>query len=62
MEGRPRDYAISWVKRYGQGRVFYCGLGHMPSTCANPLFLRHVLAGIQFVIGDLPGDTTPSEK
>ena len=62
MKGRPRDYAISWVKRHGRGRAFYCSLGHSPRTYTNPLFLRHVLAGIQFVIGDLPGDATPSEK
>jgi type 1 glutamine amidotransferase len=62
MKGRPRDYAISWVKPYGKGRVFYCCLGHSTNTYLNPLYLRHVLAGIQFVIGDLPGDATPSEK
>ena len=62
MKGRPRDYAITWVKPHGKGRVFYCCLGHRPSTYANPLFLRHVLAGIQFAIGDLPADATPSEK
>jgi len=26
------DYAISWVRSYGEGRVFYCSLGHEPST------------------------------
>ena len=62
MKGRPRDYAISWVKPYGKGRVFYCCLGHSPNTYLNPLYLRHVLAGVQFVIGDLPADATPSEK
>ena len=62
MKGRPHDYAISWVKPYGKGRAFYCCLGHSPNTYLNPLYLRHVLAGIQFVIGDLPGDATPSEK
>jgi type 1 glutamine amidotransferase len=62
MKGRERDYAISWVKAHGKGRVFYCCLGHMPNVYTNPLFLRHVLAGIQFAIGDLPGGTAPSEK
>ena len=28
----------------------------------SPLFHRYLLAGIQFALGDLPGDTTPSEK
>jgi len=51
---RPdKDYAVSWVRTYGSGRVFYTTLGHDPQTYWNPLFLRHVLAGIQFATGDL---------
>lgn len=62
MEGREDDYPISWIRKYGRGRSFYCGLGHSPNTYLDPLFLRHLLAGIQFVIGDLPGETAPSVK
>ena len=52
---RPdKDYAISWVRKYGDGRVFYTTLGHDPQTYWNPLFLQHVLAAIQFATGDLP--------
>jgi hypothetical protein len=52
---RPdKDYAVSWVSRYGQGRVFYTSLGHAAETYWNPLFLGHLLAGIQFASGDLP--------
>ncbi|MHC4178031.1 MAG: ThuA domain-containing protein [Planctomycetota bacterium] len=60
-EKRPdKDYAVSWVRQYGNGRVFYTTLGHAAETYWNPLFLEHVLAGIQFAIGDLPGEMTPS--
>lgn len=34
-------------------RAFYTTLGHDPQTYLNPLFLRHVLAGVQFATGDL---------
>ena len=54
-----KDYAVTWVRSYGKGRVFYCSLGHAPATYWNPLFLRHILAGIQFAIGDLLGETAP---
>ena len=60
--GRKNDYPISWVKSYGQGRVFYCSLGVQKSPYSSPLFLQYLLAGIQFALGDLPGDTTPSTK
>ena len=57
---RPdKDYAVSWVRAYGKGRVFYTTLGHEPATYWNPIFLRHLLAGVQFAIGDLEGETTP---
>jgi type 1 glutamine amidotransferase len=56
-----KDYAVSWVRRYGKGRVFYCSLGHCAETYWNATFLRHVLAGMQFVLGDLDGAVGPSE-
>jgi type 1 glutamine amidotransferase len=59
---RPdQDYAVSWVRSYGEGRVFYTTLGHAVETYWNPQFLQHVLAGVQFAIGDLPGETDPSK-
>jgi type 1 glutamine amidotransferase/HEAT repeat protein len=54
------DFAISWVKSYGQGRVFYCAIGHDHPLFWNPQILQHYLDGIQFALGDLKGDTTPS--
>ncbi|MBA7609743.1 hypothetical protein ES703_16937 [subsurface metagenome] len=55
-----KDVAISWVRSYGQGRVFYCSLGHNHHLFWNPAVLRHYLDGIQFALGDLAADATPS--
>ena len=55
-----QDYAVSWIKRYGDGRVFYCSLGHGDTTYYNPTVMTHFLAGIQFALGDLDADATPS--
>lgn len=54
------DFPISYVKSYGKGRVFYCALGHQHDIFWNPVILQHLLDGIQFVLGDLEGDVTPS--
>lgn len=54
------DLAVSWVRRYGDGRVFYSAFGHNPHLFWNPAILKHYLAGIQFALGDLKVDTTPS--
>jgi type 1 glutamine amidotransferase len=53
-------YPISWVSTYGQGHTFYCSLGHRDEIYYNPAVLRHYLAGIQYALGDLAADATPS--
>jgi type 1 glutamine amidotransferase len=54
------DFAVSWVRNYGQGRLFYCSLGHRHEIFWTPALLQHYLAGIQFALGDLPADALPS--
>jgi len=56
------DFAVAWVKTYGDGRVFYCSLGHNEHIFWDSEVLRHYLRGIQFAFGDLEADTTPSAK
>ncbi len=53
------DYAISWVRTEGKGRVFYTSLGHREELYWNPAMLRHYLDGLRFALGDLPADATP---
>jgi type 1 glutamine amidotransferase/HEAT repeat protein len=60
LKRADNDYAISWVKKYGEGRVFYCSLGHNEHVFWNPKVMRYYLDGIQFAMGDLEADTTPS--
>lgn len=55
-----KDLAISWVRSYGSGRVFYSSLGHNKEIFWNVPVLKHFLAGIQFALGDLEACTTPS--
>jgi type 1 glutamine amidotransferase len=62
-ENNPRtdgDYALSWVRREGKGRVFYEALGHNEKVYAHTLLLEHVLAGMQYVLGDLDAVDAPS--
>jgi type 1 glutamine amidotransferase len=60
---RPNgDNPISWIKHYGDGRVFYCSLGHNKEIYWNTAVLQHYLAGIQWALGDLKADATPSAK
>jgi hypothetical protein len=57
-----RDFPMSWIKTYRQGRVFYSVFGHNADINWNPTILQHHLAGIQYALGDLEADATPSAK
>ncbi len=60
---RPdNDYAVAWIRSYGKGRIFYNSMGHMAETMMSKPIMGHVFAGIQFIVGDLDADTTPSAK
>src|ERR1700733_3548529 len=54
------DYGSVWIKSYGQGRVFNCAMGHTPTLFETPALAEMMLGAIQFVLGDLRADTTPS--
>lgn len=56
-----RDFGISWVRPWGKGRVFYSSFGHNESVFWNPAVMEHFLAGIQYAMGDLEAEDTPSE-
>jgi type 1 glutamine amidotransferase len=55
-------YPISWVSTYGRGRTFYCSLGHQEEIYCDPAILKHYLAGIQYALGDLDVDASPTVK
>jgi type 1 glutamine amidotransferase len=53
------DTGITWVKDWGEGRLFYCSLGHNDAIFMNPVILEHYLRGIQFAMGDFHVPTKP---
>jgi type 1 glutamine amidotransferase len=64
-ESFPRadhDYALSWIRREGKGRVFYEAHGHNEKVYAITPWLERVMRGIQYVLGDLPAEDSPSAK
>jgi type 1 glutamine amidotransferase len=64
-EKNPRadlDYALSYIRREGKGRVFYEGHGHSARVYAMTPMLEHIRAGIQYALGDLKADDAPSTK
>jgi len=60
--GKDALYPISWIDTYGEGRIYYSSLGHRNEIFWNPTVLKHYLRGIQYALGDLDADATPSKN
>lgn len=55
------DYAVSWVKEEGKGRVFYTSLGHRKEVWQDPRFQKHLFGGLDWAVGKATGDATPKK-
>ena len=56
----PREVPVSWLRKAGDGRVFYTNFGHRDDTFTKPAIMKHMLDGIQYALGDLEADATPT--
>ena len=46
------DYPQSWWRYWGEGRVFYTSLGHLPETWTNDsVFRAHLTGGTRWALG-----------
>lgn len=57
-----KDFAVSWVHPYGQGRVFYTSFAHDKRAFLDKARLTHILDGLQYTLGDLKVDDKPVAK
>ena len=65
VKGKKRadnDYAVSWIRPYGEGRVFYTSFAHDKRAFLNKMTLWHILDGLQFTLGDLKADAAPLSR
>jgi type 1 glutamine amidotransferase len=46
----------AWIKRWGQGRLFFCSPSHNAQSFEDARLLRFILDGLQYALGDLPCD------
>ncbi|UYQ92091.1 ThuA domain-containing protein [Chitinophaga horti] len=46
------EHPISWYHDFDGGRAFYTGLGHTEESYTEAAFLKHLLGGIEYAIGD----------
>jgi type 1 glutamine amidotransferase len=53
------DFAVTWAKMYGKGRVYYTTLGHVEANWDKPEFQQMITEAIQWAMGLKNGDVTP---
>jgi type 1 glutamine amidotransferase len=49
-------HPMAWYHNFDGGRVFYTELGHTNESYSDPMYLKHILGGIQYAIGDNKAD------
>jgi type 1 glutamine amidotransferase len=57
-----KDFAIAWCHQFGKGKSFYTSLGHRREVWKDPRFQQHLMGGLKWATGMVPGDATPSGK
>jgi type 1 glutamine amidotransferase len=57
-----RDFAITWSKMHGKGRVFYSSLGHTRESWQDPQVQTMYLEAIRWVLGGSEGSTATHPK
>ncbi|MEZ0607207.1 ThuA domain-containing protein [Fibrella sp. WM1] len=46
------DHPMSWYHDYDGGKAFYTNFGHPDETFTNPVFVKHLLGGLQSVMAE----------
>jgi len=54
-----RDFAVTWAKMYGNGRVYYSTLGHVTQNWDKPEFQQMYTDAIKWALGLVDADGTP---
>lgn len=53
-----RDFAVTWAKMYGKGRVFYSTLGHVEENWDRPDFQQMYVGAIKWALRLVDADVT----
>ena len=59
MKRADKDFAVSWIRRYGNGRVFYTSFAHDRRAWDAEDTRAHIFAGLAYAMGTLKADDAP---
>ena len=52
------DFAVTWAKMYGKGRVYYTTLGHVSENWDDPRFQKMITEALKWAVGLVNADIT----
>lgn len=58
----PWHVPVSWVRNYGDGRVFYTNFGHNDATWHEGPYQQHLTAGIRWALGRAEAPSEPNPE
>ena len=56
---QDNDFAVTWARMYGKGRVFYTTLGHVDTNWDKPEMQKMFVEAIRWAMGLVDADVTP---
>jgi len=56
---KDKDFAVTWARTYGKGRVFYSTLGHVEQNWDDPHMQKMYSEAIKWALGLTSADATP---
>ena len=56
---KDRDFAVTWAKMYGRGRVYYSTLGHVEQNWDDPRLQKMFVEAIKWAMNLVNADVTP---
>jgi len=59
---QDRDFAVTWAKTYGKGRVFYSTLGHVEQNWDDRHMQKMYVEAIKWATGITQADATPRAR
>src|SRR5579864_3024 len=62
VKRKDGDFAVTWVRDYGKGRVFYSSLGHEEQVWDRPDIQQMWLEAVKWAMGMTEGNATPAAE
>ena len=53
---------LAWVKKVGDGKLYYNNLGHNETSWTNPAYLESITNAVKWFRGEIEVDTTPNPE